>query len=210
MKKKIKLFVVPAIYIGVVSLFIGGIFLAERLFNNNHFIDNEVIEYVDKEIVTDREYIPVVAEVPTIIKPYNSDNVSINKTFYNQNGTKEEQEKSLILYENTYIQNTGVSYTSKDQFDIISVMDGTVIDVLENPILGKTIKIRHNDDTISTYQSLGEIVVKKDDVIVRGQFIGRSGTCKLYNENHNLHFELSHNGIVIDPESSYNKTLDEL
>ena len=210
MKRNLKLILVPTIYIVSIAIFIGGIFFAERIFNNDYFIDNEIIEYVDKEIVTDREYVPVVAEIPTIIKPYNSDNVSINTPFYDPNSTKEEQEKALILYENTYIQNTGVTYTSKEQFDVVAVLEGTVIEVSDNPILGKTIKIRHNDDTISTYQSMDEITVKKDDTILRGGFLGRSGTCKLYSENYNLHFELSHNGQIINPEDSYNKTIDEL
>ena len=38
-------------------------------------------------------------------------------------------------------------------------------EVTENEILGTTIKIRHENDLISTYQSLSEINIKVDDVV---------------------------------------------
>jgi stage II sporulation protein Q len=210
MKKKFKLFAVPAIYVSALVVFGTSIYLISRVVNNDTFKDATMMEYVDKEIVTDNEYIPVVNIVPTIMKPFLNESVSINKTFYNYNDEAANQEKSIIMYENTYMQNTGVDYKYSESFDIVSVLDGTIIDVTDNEILGKTIKIRHNNDIISTYQSLGEVNVKKDDSVIRGQIIGKSGTCKLYNTDYNLHFELSYQGKNIDPENSYNKTENEL
>ena len=186
MKKKFKLFAVPAIYVSALVVFGTSIYLISRVVNNDTFKDATMMEYVDKEIVTDNEYIPVVNIVPTIMKPFLNESVSINKTFYNYNDEAANQEKSIIMYENTYMQNTGVDYKYSESFDIVSVLDGTIIDVTDNEILGKTIKIRHNNDIISTYQSLGEVNVKKDDSVIRGQIIGKSGTCKLYNTDYNL------------------------
>lgn len=209
-EKKLKKFVVPTIYVVAILTFATSMYLIENLFNNNKFQDVENMEYVDKEIVTDNEYIPVIEQVPTIMKPYLNESVTINKKFYNYQAESTSQEESLIYYEDTYIQNSGVSYTNKEMFDIISVLDGTVIDVSDNEILGKTIKIRHNDNLISTYQSLSEISVKKDDTILRGQVIGKSGTCKLYKESSNLHFELYYQGKNVNPEEYIGKTQDEL
>ena len=42
------------------------------------------------------------------------------------------------------MQNSGVSYSSEKIFDVISVLDGIVISVENNDILGTTVEIRHD------------------------------------------------------------------
>ena len=209
-KRNLKLFAVPIIYGLAIFTFGTSMYLIGRVINKEKFESNEVMEYVDKEIVTDNEYIPVVSVDNTILKPFSNNSVTINKPFYNYSGSSADQEKALILYEGTYMQNSGVDYKATEKFDIVSILDGTVIEVTDNDILGKTIKIRHNNDLISTYQSLSEVSVKTDDTVLRGQVIGKSGTCKLYNSDNNLHFELSYQGHNINPEDSYNKTENDL
>ena len=209
-KKNLNLLVVPTIYVLAIFVFGTSMYLIQKIVNTKRFSNEENMEYVDKEIVIDNEYVPVVAIENTISRPYINDQVTINKSFYNYNDEKTNQEKSIILYEGTYMQNSGVDYTNKESFDIISVLDGTVIEVSDNQILGKTIKIRHSNDLISTYQSLSEVNVKVDDSVLRGQNIGKSGTCSLYSKDYNLHFELSYQGKNIDPEQNYNKTENEL
>ncbi len=209
-KRNLKLFAVPTIYVFIILILGTSMLLLGRIVNNRKFKSNEEMEYVDKEIVTDNEYIPVVNTPPTIMKPFLLDNITINKTFYNQDDDKKNQENSIVIYQGTYMQNTGVDYKYNEVFDVVSILDGTVIEVTENDILGKTIKIRHNNDLISTYQSLSETSVKVDDTVLRGQVIGKSGTCSLYSKDNNLHFELSYQGKNIDPEKTYNKTEDEL
>ena len=209
-KRNLKLLAVPAIYTLAILVFGTSMYLIQRTINNSRFESNDDMEYVDKEIVTDNEYIPVIAPDNTIMKPFISDMVKISKSFYDYQGEANKQEEALIIYKDTYMQNSGVDYKSDEVFDIVSVLDGTVIDVTENDVLGKTIKIRHDNDLVSIYQSLGEVSVKKDDTILRGQVIGKSGTCDLYNSASNLHFELSYQGKTINPETSYNKTINEL
>ena len=209
-KRNLKLFAVPAIYTLALLVFGGSMYLIQRTVNSQKFTSNENMEYVDKEIVTDNEYIPVINVEPIIMKPFLNDSVSINKSFYNKDDDKQNQENSIILYEKTYMQNSGVDYKLNEQFDVVSILDGTVIDVIDNEILGKTIKIKHNNDIISTYQSLGETLVNKDDTVLRGQVIAKSGTCKLYSTDYNLHFELSFQGKNINPETSYGKNESEL
>ena len=61
------------------------------------------------------------------------------------------------------------------------------------------------------YQSLGEVLVKKGDVITQGQTIAKSGTCLLNSDVKNgLHFEMYKSGQVINPEKYYDKSLKEL
>ena len=182
MKRKLKKLTVPAIYALALLVFTTSMYLVQKVVNKQTFEDsNDNIEYVDKEIVNDNIYIPVVVQTNIISKPYLNAEVTLSKSFYNSNAEAESQENSIIFYENTYMQNSGVDYKYKEAFEVISILDGTVIEVTNNEILGTTIKIRHESDLISTYQSLSQVNVKVDDKVVRGQVIGTSGTCSLYN-----------------------------
>ena len=69
-KRNLKLLAVPAIYTLAIFVFGTSMYLIQRAVNNNKFESNEDMEYVDKEIVTDNEYIPVVVPENTILKPF--------------------------------------------------------------------------------------------------------------------------------------------
>ena len=209
-KKNLKNLTVPAIYTLALLVFGTSMYLIQKVVNNKTFEENSDMEYVDKEIINDNIYIPVVSQTNIIIKPFIDEAVSTSKTFYDYLGESNIQENSIIYYENTYMQNSGIDYQNTETFEVVSILDGTVIEVTENEILGQTVKIRHENDLISTYQSIEDINVKVDDMIVRGQAIGTSGKCKLYSSNYNLHFELIHQGKNVNPEDYYNKTTDEL
>ena len=208
MKRKFKKIAVPTIYLSALLVFGTSVYLVQKIVNKQTFKNNEDVEYVNKEIVTEDIYVPVIMQTNIITRPYFNNTVSINKKFYNYQ--EENQEESLIFYENTYIQNSGVSYKSKEIFDIIATLDGDIIEITDNEILGKTIRIKHKNDIISTYQCLSSINVSVGDYVVRGQTIGMSGTSSLYNEDYNLHFELTYQGKNINPELYYDKTTDEL
>lgn len=211
MKRKLKNLTVPAIYALALLVFTTSMYLVQKVVNKQTFEDsNDNIEYVDKEIVNDNIYIPVVVQTNVISRPYLNAEVTLSKSFYNSNAEAENQENSIIFYENTYMQNSGIDYKYKENFEVISILDGTVIEVTNNEILGTTIKIRHESDLISTYQSLSEVNVKVGDTVVRGQVIGTSGTCSLYNTDSNLHFELIYQGKLVNPEEYYDKSTDEL
>lgn len=214
-----KKLIVPGIYfvsvmavIGCITLTIAGInkYLEEKKdfkYSVNGLIDkkNSDIQPVQGD---ENKIENNTSEI--IIRPYKSDSVSVGRYFYDFEGDAKNQENSIILYENTYMQNSGIDYTNKETFDIVSILDGTVIEVTDNKILGKTIKIKHNNDLISTYQSLSEVSVKENDTVLRGQVIAKSGTCPLYSSDSNLHFELTYQGKLVNPESYYNKSVDEL
>jgi stage II sporulation protein Q len=209
-KRKLKKITIPAIYGLALLVFITSIYLVQKVVNKQTFKSEEKMEYVDKEIVKDNIYVPVVVQTNIITRTYINGEVTISKSYYDQNGESETQENSIIFYENTYIQNSGVDYKYTNQFEIVSILDGTIIEVTDNEILGTTIKIRHENNLISTYQSLSQVNVKVDDVVVRGQVIGTSGTCKLYSTDSNLHFELTYEGKNVNPEEYYDKSTDEL
>ena len=211
-KRKLKDLTVPAIYALALLVFGTSMYLVQKVVNKQTFEtnDDENMEYVDKEIVNDNIYVPVVVQTNIITRPYLNAEVTISKSFYDSNAETEAQENSIIFYENTYMQNSGIDYKYQETFEVVSILDGTVIEVTNNEILGTTIKIRHENDIISTYQSLSQVNVNVDDAVVRGQVIGTSGTCSLYSTESNLHFELIYQGKNVNPEEYYDKSTDEL
>ena len=210
--KRIKPLVIPMIYGVCVIAFLFCMYFAGKLSNNFLFKDKNVTNYVDGEIVSEYDNdIPVVSTSSIIVRPYLDSNVSIYKTFYDYQDEISNQENSIILYEGTYMQNSGVDYTSDNSFDVISILDGTVINVYENEILGTSIEIRHNNDLISVYQSLSDVIVKEGDNVIQGQILAKSGLSNINRElNNHLHFELYYKGSIVNPEEYYNKSVDEL
>ena len=156
-------------------------------------------------------YYPVVNQDEKIIRPYSVDGVSISKNFYDVEATEEEQKNSIIYHEGIYMQNSGIDYKADEQFDVVASLSGTVTNVTDDTLLGKTIEIRNSTELILLYQSLGEVAVKKGDTVTQGQIIGKSGSCTLNSEVKNgLHFEMYKNGSVINPEKFYDKSVKEL
>ena len=169
----------------------------------------EDLVYVSKTILSD--VVPVIGESSKIIKPYVNDEVKIYKTFYQKDGNEEEQKNSIIEYGNTYLQSSGICYSLDKEFDVVAIMDGPVIDVKDDELLGKVIEIRHNNNVISTYNGLSEVSVEKDMVVKSGDMIGISGTSNIFKEagNH-LYFELAVNGKLVNPIDYYDKILGEI
>ena len=78
-------------------------------------------------------------------------------------------------------------------------------------MMGTTVQIKHDNNLISVYQSLSNVKVKVDDTVIQGQVIAQSGESNINKDlgNH-LHFELYHNGNIVNPEEYYNKSVEEL
>ena len=216
-KRKLKSFVVPAMYMVSIVMLIGSVYCIERLINNAVF-KNESIENVEEVILNNDENIdnsandvPVVSTEVVILRPYTNGNVKIVKNYYDYQAEANAQEESIVYYGNTYMQNSGVDYGMDAEFEVVSILDGTVTEVIDDEIMGKTIKIKHSNDLISVYQSMGSVDVKVDDKVSQGSIIGKSGEANVSPElgNH-LHFELYHQGSVVNPENYYDKLLGEL
>ena len=191
----------------VVSMYFAGVIANKYLFNKSgdlQYVDGEITENLDRDV-------PVVSTPSIIVRPYLNNDVKLAKSFYDYKADSESQEKSIILFESTYMQNSGVDYTNLEVFDVISILDGIVISVKEDNILGTTIQVRHSNDLISVYQSLSEVIVTEGDEVLQGQIVAKSGTSNINKElgNH-LHFELYYKGTIVNPEEYYNKDINEL
>ena len=120
-------------------------------------------------------------------------------------------EKSLILYNNTYMPNTGILYKANESFDVIAVLDGTVIDITADEIMGNIVTVKHSNNLTTIYQSLNEVKVLVGDLLKQGDVIGNSGINKIDSTSENmLLFEVISNGEYIDPENFYQMNPNEL
>ena len=207
MKKRLVLkpFVLPVVYMTIVIALVLSVYLINK---PNAKLEEE-LTYVSGAILD--EYVPVISTDTVILRPYTSENITIGKNYYDYKAKEDEQKNSIIYHENTYLQNTGIDYIQNDVFDVVSILDGEVIEVEDKELLGKSVTIRHNNEIISVYQSLSQTSVKKGDKVVAGQVIGKSGNCELNKDlgNH-LHFELTVNGVLVDPENYLDKKLNEI
>lgn len=208
MQKKVKLkpFVMPTIY-GIVTISLA---LSLFFLGNSILKDKIPVTYITSGTLID-DVEPVISEVKKIKKPYIDKNIKILQNFYDINKDDKTQQNSLIYYENTYLQNSGIDYGKEEVFDVYSIYDGIIINIEQNDILGNIIEIQHSNDLIASYQCLGDIKVKQNDTVTSGELIATSGTCNISKKlgNH-LHLEISYKENLVDPELIYDKDINEL
>ncbi len=212
-KRKLKSFVLPTVYIMVIGiLFISISFIGSALQSKVKYDDNLSVNALEDNVTPVIKNEEEINETDKkIVKPFTSTAVSISKSYYDMQDDEKTQQNSLVYYENTYLQNSGVLYSSNETFDILSVYDGTVTNVSKDEILGNVVEITHNPNLKTIYYSLGEISVKKDDLVNSGTIIGKSGSNLLDEEQNNcLLFEVYYNGNTIDPEDFYNMNINDL
>ena len=194
---KLKAYVIPSLLLVLAVLLLLNSVSKTPIEENYTYVSNSILE----------ESIPVMNEKIMIINPYLDQGVTIGKEYYDYKGESSHQEKSIVYYDGTYMQNSGEDFISNNVFEVVSILPGTVTDVKEDELLGKIVEVKH-DKYVALYQSLSEVSVKKGDSIFQGQPIGKSGTNELDKVigNH-LHFELSYDGNIVNPLDHLNKEL---
>lgn len=197
----------------IIATSISIVFLSLLLITKNLKPSNEGAtdgSFVMNSILEPITPVTNIPEVPKITRPYTSDKVKINKSFYEKDASNEEQEKSLIYYENTYLQNSGVVYSSEEEFDVVSVFDGTVLEVKQDEILNNIVYVSHNSSLTTIYYGLKDVKVKANDVITQNMVLGKSDKNKFCPDTHSMLFEVNYDGKVLNPESFYVMDINEL
>ena len=201
-KRKLKGFVLPVFSALVLSLFLIIVLSVSKTKSNG---EDELQEftYVNSNVIDHSK--PVLNEDDVIIRPYQSDKITIFKKFYDEENNSED---SIIYYKDTYIQNSGIIYTSDSEFNVVSILDGEVIEVKKDDLLGYSVEIKHQNNMISSYEGLKSINVKKGDKINQDTLIGKSGEITLdVNLKNSLLFELIKDGKYVNPEKYFDKKI---
>ncbi len=200
-QRKLRGYVLPTLYVVILMIIFGAVSLISTLFKNN---PNYLYSIGILKNVAATPVIEYDGALSTgIIKPFSSEAVTIDKYFYDVKDTPENQEKALIYFENTYMKNTGVLYKANEAFDAVMVLDGTILNVKKDELLGNMVEVEHHTNLRTIYYSLGEVNVKVGDVLSQGEVIGTSGTNSISENSNNLLFEVYYNGKLINPEEFY-------
>ncbi len=206
---KLKPFVFPLIYSLVICLLVVGLYFTSNFIKDSATKSLDDVTYVSQVVLGN--VIPVMDVDTTIGNPYLDENVKIARYYYNLEDDVERQKESIIFYNDTYMPNTGIDYVCDNEFEIVSIIDGTVIDIKEDELLGKIVEIRHENEFVSSYAGLSTINVSKGESVTKDTKIGMSGTNKV-NEalgNH-LHFEIYQRGVNVDPLKVLGKKIGDL
>ncbi len=212
-KRKLRGFVLPTIYLLVIVLFavvvsfLSKSILDKQIPSKDHeyattvFNDEETNEEPQKSLETSQNQVSL---------PIIGDNVKVEKDFYQEEDTPENQEKSLIYYENTYMQNTGILYSSDEVFDIIATIDGTIKEIKQDEILGTVLTLEGENKVVCEYYTLGDVLVKQGDKVKQNDIIAKSGQGKIETTKQTLLFEVYIDGTLTNPNTFYGKKITEL
>ena len=208
MKRQLKSSVVYGLYAISFALLVGGVTMLGFSLRKTSDYEDKI---VSKGILDYEEKVPVVSTDIKISRPYLNEDIKIVKNFYDYQAESAEQEKSLFYYEGTYIQSSGISYSNGNPFDVVAILDGSVKEIKEDTTLGNIITIEHEKGITSVYQSISDITIKEGDNVVAGQVIAKSSTANISTDlvNH-LYFELIIDGVCVNPENYYDKSINEL
>lgn len=203
---------VEVVSLSVLILFVVAIIGVTSFVSKNIFYalkDNDN-SFVLKDIASSD--LPVVSDVKKVIeKPFNDEKTNVQIKFYSKDSTKEEQERSLILYDNTYMPSTGIIYSNEGSFDVLSVAEGKVEDIKQDEVFGSIVTIKHNNNLTTKYSSIKDVKVNVGDTVNSGEIIGTSGINKVTSVSENmLYFEMIYNGGYVNPEDYYNKEIEEM
>lgn len=204
-KRKLKGFVLPTLYLLItITIFTGVILLGVDY-------DFATKDYDFTTEILDKTVVPVMNEDNTskiIASPVEAEKASITIHYYNSKGTEEEQRNSLIYYENTYMPNTGVLYTSDERFNVLSAYDGNVIEIKDDEFFHKCIVIEHENNLKTYYYGVNDITVAIGDVINKGDVLGTSNNNEIMNTKESFLFEVYHNNKLVNPEDFINTDID--
>ena len=151
-KYKLKGWVVFSVYAISIITIISSLYLVGKTLEGMIY-SNESISYVYRGIIDDA--VPVVSTTKNkkFIMPYQDENVKIIKNFYDKDSDNVTQENSLILYQNTYMPNTGILYGNDNVFDVVAVLDGTVESVTTDEVLGNILQHRSQEGLTTFFTS---------------------------------------------------------
>jgi stage II sporulation protein Q len=205
----------PAIYLASAAIILSAVLWYQA--GNNDVADSNKYNK-DNESNTsynsDEPAVEVNRGIENFTMPVlDQDAVKIQKQFYDYDGSKEEQEASLVFYNNTYHPNTGIDIVHNEgkSFDVVAALSGTVTKAEKDPILGNVVEVEHEQGVVTIYQALSNVKVKAGDQVEQGQVIAQAGK-NLFNEEAgtHVHFEIRKDNTPINPIDLFGQPLTSL
>ncbi len=191
--KKFSKLLLPTIYLGVIGVMVVSVTLV--LAGIQSYLNEYPVYQYTLDGVFDEYVVPVSAleknNPEKIIKPYVDEKVKVGKYFYDFESEPNKQIDSLILYEGTYMQNTGVDYGADEAFDVVAILPGEVVSIEDNDVYGKVITIKHSNNLKSVYANVTDVLVSVGYQVSIGEVIATSNKPKIKSDYKSmLHFEI--------------------
>jgi murein DD-endopeptidase MepM/ murein hydrolase activator NlpD len=98
---------------------------------------------------------------------------------------------------------TGIDYQSNAGTAILAAAGGVVVTQEFRPDYGNMVEIDHGKDLVTRYAHASKVMVKKGDLVKRGQKIAEVGSTGRSTGPH-LHFEVLVRGVPQDPQKFMN------
>ncbi len=124
-------------------------------------------------------------------------NATINKDY---SGTELQFNDTMKQWE----MHKAIDFLAGDEKNVFAVADGTVSNIYTNYLEGTVVEITHKNGLASIYKSLEEkLSVANGDKVAAGQVIGTAGSTmsQELNAGNHLHFEMTLNGVKVDPNN---------
>ncbi len=135
------------------------------------------------------------------------------RPYYDMEANTQEQEQSVIYYNNSYYLNNGINIgiSSGETFDVLSAYNGTVTEVEQTSLHNYRVVIDHGNDIKTIYTSLASVDVEVGNVVLQSDVLGKAGVSEFDLESAvHVHFSVMKNGNYMNPNDVVGKKMSEL
>lgn len=193
----------PLIYAGFSVAFVGMIWGYNVYVSDDSATDSE---WTDASKDPDSVTIETNAKAESLKYPFKEallDNVEIVQHYYDMEADESIREKSILVFDHSYVMNTGVSLSmNSEPFEVVAALSGKVEEVNVDPFAGDEIVLSHANGMVTKYRSVTGILVKEGDVVEQGDSLATT-TENEWNPSagNHLQFEVLQDGVLVNPET---------
>lgn len=194
----------PVIYSGIAIVFVGMIWGTSALISKDS--PSVTDGALDGKTEGGNLIVETTAPKEVIKYPFAEElleEVAIVQGYYDIEADAATREKALLVYNQSYVTNTGISISIGDKpFEVVAAMSGVVEEVNTDVFKGDEVIITHADGKKTVYSSVTGILVNKGDEVSQGDAIA-SASSNEWNPSAgtHLHFEVLEKDEPVNPGS---------